>query len=163
MKKIFGIASSVIAVILLINTLSKEAVEFKYAVDGAALHNEDIKPYSELAYECSQLSERAVEEYRNETPEGGKIKPLEVGQIKSLISKGWKRCTFEATIVIPANLAIVGFETIVVPHSSGLPYELAKNALSGSETKRCSDYIKPLYAACPALMKPYMKRIAENK
>lgn len=162
-KLIVSITLAVISVGLLINTLSKESVELKYAIDGTGLYNEDAKTNSDFAYECSEMSARAVEEYRDENPEAAEIKPLEVDQIKKLISIGWKRCVMEGSIVIPANLALVGVETLALHHKAAVPYELAKNALSGSKIKRCSDYIKPLYAACPTLLKPYMTRVEADK
>lgn len=163
MKAIVGIFLVIVAIVLAIKTLSKESAEALYLVDGMSLYQEEARINSDFASECHELSKQAVEEYVDENPEAIGIQPLAVHQIQSLISNGWIRCMADAQLAMPINLSISLAESRAVPHKAALPYELAKKALSENKSNRCSDYIKPLYAACPAVMKPYMKRVGDYK
>ena len=68
-------------------------------------------------------------------------------------------CALEGRVGVPLGVGKALAETAYVPIRAAIPYEMAKTALQGEKTKRCSDHIKPLIVACPSLLKPYFERV----
>ena len=84
---------------------------------------------------------------------------VSVGQIQKLVNKGLTACLLDGRVGVPLGVGKALAETAYVPIRAAIPYEMAKTALQSDTPKRCSDYIKPLIAACPGLLKPYFERV----
>ncbi|WP_018984937.1 hypothetical protein [Salinimonas chungwhensis] len=129
------------------SSLKEEGEEIDYVMDSMSFLL-DWRRNQDYRIACHQESENKQEE-----------NAVSVGQIGELIDKGFMACALESRVGVPLGVGKFLAETAYVPIRAVVPYEMAKTALQGEKTKRCSDYIKPLIVACPSLLKPYFKRV----
>lgn len=147
MKNIIGVLVLIIAFTLTYQSLKSEGEEFDFVLDSMSFL---VSWSSNQDYRIA-CGEEATERYDEDA--------LNPNQINELINKGLMACALDARVGVPLGVGKALAEAAYIPARAAIPYELAKAALEKGESKRCSDYVKPLILSCPSTLKPYFKHV----
>lgn len=128
-------------------SLKEEGAEFDYVMDSRSF----LVSWSSNQDYPIACNEEGVNKYEENA--------ISVQEIQALINKGLLACALEGQVGVPLGVGKVLVEAAYIPIRASIPYELAKSALQQDESKRCSDYIKPLVLTCPELLNPYFERV----
>jgi hypothetical protein len=147
-NKALLIVSLLIGIMLIIENIGTEKKEAEYFFKTIPLFTDSkklgsfqercLKSYTDIADE-TDLPE---EEYVNKE------------DIQRISTKGENICLLEY-IKIPANIALILFETVNLPLKATIPYEIFKSSLlkNNSQLTRCSDVIEEYAKICPSTVR----------
>lgn len=147
MNYIGWVIAIIVTFLLTYKSLKEEGGELDYVMDSMSFlvswsSNQDY-PIACNAEGVSKYEENAIS----------------VQEIQALVKKGLMACALDSRVGVPLGVGKALVEAAYIPIRASIPYELAKSALQQDESKRCSDYIKPLVLTCPALLNPYFERV----
>ncbi|MAD76781.1 MAG: hypothetical protein CML20_18685 [Rheinheimera sp.] len=144
---------SIFTIATVIPALNDESEEYNITFNAIGAM-QTAQTNSDWRHECYEEYTGLIEN----TDEIEEQDALELADISSLLRRGYELCLTELHLRTLPNLVKVGMEVIYIPNKVVLPYEIIKMATfpEASETKRCSDVIKPLLSTCPNLLSPYL-------